>query len=222
MFKPRQKKKNQMILEFLASGGSCVENERRFIISDSPNHTGKDSDFWFPKNTAKVSEFLIHQTTQERIQSFWSLKEHNEGFRTSDLPNNTEENSEFLIPQRTQGRVQNLIPKEQWKGFSISDPLKEHRRRLRISEPLNDSRQDSELLSPLRTLERIQKFWSPPHWTGFPTSYPQRGYVLRGIRISDHPNNLRGKTIFLSGLKAVTKFEVKVDTKGFWSKLKTD
>ena len=173
MFKPR--KKTQMILEFLVLGGSCVENERRFIISDSPNHTGKDTDFWSPKNTAKVSEFLIHQTTQERIQSFWSLKKHNEGFRTSAPPNNTEEDSEFLIPQRTQGRVQNLIPKEQWKGFSISDPLKEHRRRLRISEPLKWLTTGFRITEPSKNIRKDPETLISPYRTGFPTSYPQRG-----------------------------------------------
>ena len=173
MFKPR--KKTQMILEFLVSGGSCVENERRFIISDSPNHTGKDSDFWSPKNTAKVSEFLIHQTTQERIQSFWTLKEHNEGFRTSAPPNNTEEDSEFLIPQRTQGRVQNLISKEHWKRFSISDPLQEHRRRFRISEPLQWLTTGFRITEPSKNIRKDPEVLISPYWTGFPTSYPQRG-----------------------------------------------
>ena len=145
---------------------------------------------------------------RKTIQNFWSPKQHKEGFGISDPPRNAEEDSEFLIPQRTQRRVQNFIPNlEHRKRFRISDPLKWHTQGCWISDHLQRSTKVFRI-SDL-PLNRIPKFLSP------------KNIASRGIKISDHPNNLREKK-FLSGLKAVTTSAVKVNIKGFWSKLKTD
>ena len=102
----------------------------------------------------------------------------------------------FRSPTTMHKSIQNFwSPKEHRRRLRISDPLQWHTKRLRISDlPLN----------------RIPNFLSSKNTASW------------GIRISDHPNNLREKIIFLSGLKAVTKSEVKVNIKGFFSKLKTD
>ena len=189
--------------------------------------------FLFGISCLEIQNFRSYQTTQKRIQNFWS-------------PKNTTKDSEFLIL------------KEHNEGFRISDPPKYDRNGFSIS----DTPKIQNFWSPTMTHRRIQNFWSPtktqkysefliPQRTrtgedsefliyrgtlagkGFrishlpsnriPNILSQKNIVSSGIGIPDHPNNSsEKKKIFLPGLKAVTKSEVKIITEGCWSKLKTD
>ena len=102
-----------------------------------------------PNNTGEYWEFLIPQTTQERIQNFRSPKQHRRGFRISDSPKNKGRIQNFWSPKTTQERIQNF-----WSP-------KQHRRGCRISDPPNNTGEDSEFLIPQTTQEKIQNFWSP-------------------------------------------------------------
>ena len=203
MFKPRIK--NKWFLEFLVA---------RLKISDPPSNTGKNS------------EFLIPQTTKERIQNFWS-------------PKNTTKDSEFLIP------------KEHRKGFSISDPPKiqnfwsstmTHKRIQNFWSPTHKMMLN--LWSPTKAQKSIQSFWSPKeHRRRFRISDPPRNMAGKGFRISDLPldripNFLSPKNIVSRGIRISPKqpkrkkiffslgseSEVKymIIVKGFWGKLKND
>ena len=94
-----------------------------FRISDAPKNTGEDTQSLNPKQNRRFrisdppnktgdSEFQIPQTTQERIQNFWSPKqkyntgrfsifrnpyEYSCGIRISDNPNNLRETSYFYL-----------------------------------------------------------------------------------------------------------------------------
>ena len=137
-------------------------------------------NFWSPKNTGEDSEFLIPQ-------------EHRRGFRISDPPNNTGD-SEFLISQTTQGRIQKF-----WSPKQL--------RRFRISDPPNNTGEDSEFLIPQITQDRIQTFWSSKN-TGEDPEFliPQTTQEIQNFRspkqyrkvfnISDNPNNLRETSYF--------------------------
>ena len=173
----------------------CIKNQIIFGISclERSLYSKRKTiqNFWSPKQPRRGFRISDPQTTQGRIRNFWSPKKRGRGFR-------------FLIPQRTQQRVQNL---EHRKRFRISHPLKWQTQGCWISDHLQRSTKVFRI-SDL-PLNRIPKFLSP------------KNIASRGIKISDHPNNLREKK-FLSGLKAVTTSAVKVNIKGFWSKLKTD
>ena len=170
---------------------------------------------------SRDSKFLIPQTTQKRIQNFWS-------------PKNTTNDSEFLIP------------KEHNEGFRISDPPKiqnfwsptlTHKRIQKFWSPTKTQKY-SKFLILQRTQEKIQYFWSTEEhspgkdseflitrWTGQDSQlFIPKEHSLKWNRNFWSPKQPKRKKkyIFLSGLKAVTKSEVKIIIKGFWSKLKTD
>ena len=156
----------------------------------------------------------IPQTTQERIQHFWSPKNRREDsefltpkqhwrFRISDPPNNTGGDSEFLTP------------KQHRRGFRISDPPI-NTGRIQNFWPPNNTGKDSEFLTTKTTKERnsecltpkqhkrgfrisdrqttqkrIQNFW-PPNNTGEDSEFLIPKQHRRGFRISDPQNNTRG------------------------------
>ena len=179
---------------------------------------------------SRDSKFQILQTTQKRIQNFWSpkntmkdfefmiLKEHNEGFRISDpqIPQERiqyfSKDSEFLIPYNdTQKDSEFLIPYKDTKVFRISDPPK-------------NTEEDSEFLIYRGTL--AGKGFRISHLSPIEQDsqhFLPKEHSLEWNRNSWSPKQPKWKKdIFLSGLKAVTKSVVKIITEGFWGKLKTD
>ena len=173
---------------------------------------------------SRDSKFQILQTTQKRIQNFWSpkhttkdsefliLKEHNEGFRISDpqIPQERiqyfwyPKDSEFLIPYNdTQKDSEFLIPYEDTKVFRISDPQKN------IGE-------DSEFLIYRGTL--AGKGFSSPIEQDSQHFIPKE-HSLEWNRNSWSPK--QPKIFFSLGSKQSQNL-IKIITEGFWSKLKTD
>ena len=155
---------------------------------------------------SRDSKFQILQTTQKRIQNFWSpknttkdfefliLKEHNEGFRISDpqIPQERiqyfwyPKDSEFLIPYNdTQKDSEFLIPYKDTKVFRISDPPK-------------NTGEDSEFLIYRGTLAgkgfRISHLPS----SRIPNIFSQKNIVSSEIGIPDHPNNSSQKKKYFS------------------------
>ena len=197
---------------------SPKQHRKEFRISDPPNNKGENSEFLIPKEYNEGFRISDPQRAQQRIQNFWS-------------PKSTGKDSVFLIPQRFR-----ISDPQQWhtKGFRISDPLQRHtkgcwisdllqrhRKVFRVSDPPKNTGEDSEFLIHRGTWPGKDPEFLISHWTGFPTFYPQRSNILlRGIRIS--PKQPKRKNYFLSGLKAVTKFGVKIIVWGFWGKLKND
>ena len=206
----------------------------------------RSQNSWSPKNITKGSEFLIPQTTRKMIQNFWSPKEDNKGFRIWS-PKTTGKDSVFkvLIPQRTEDKIQNFwSPTTTHKMIqSFWSPATTNKRSQNFWSPTTTNKRIQNFWSPTKTHKSIQNFWSPKeHRRRFRISDPLQWHtkwfrisdlplnripnflsptnrVSREIRISDHPTNPREKIISLPGLKAVTKSEVKVNIKGFWSKL---
>ena len=223
--------RNEKILPSNVLFWSTKQHRRGFRILDPQRTQRRVQNFWSPKQhvrwfrisdpqkkTTKGLEF-DPQKPQERIQYFWSPKEQRIRFRISDpLQRHTKwfRVSDPLQRQTKGFRISDPLQR-QTKGFRISDPLQRRTKVFRIFDPRKNTGEDSEFLIPYNDtkwfrisdlpLNRIPNFLSPTN------------IVSRGIRISDHPNNPREKIISLSGLKAVTKSEVKVNIKGFWSKL---